>query len=66
MNKYTFKVKMSCYGCVGAVIKALTDSGIKSVDVNFEQQLVYVESDKRPVDVLDLINSTGKKAVMII
>lgn len=62
---YTYKVKMSCYGCVGAVIKALTDACIKSVDVNFENQLVHVKSDKSNQDILRLISSTGKIAVLI-
>lgn len=65
MNNLTFKVKMSCYGCVGAVIKALSDNGINSVDVNFEEQLVHVKTDKKSNYVLDLINATGKKAIMV-
>lgn len=65
MNVYTYKVKMSCYGCVGAVIKALTDAGIKSVDVNFEKQLVYVTSDKAHQDIYKLISSTGKIPVLV-
>ena len=65
MNAYTFKVKMSCYGCVGAVIKALTDAGVKSVDVNFENQLVYVKSDKSNQDISQLISSTGKIPVLV-
>lgn len=65
MKAYTFKVKMSCYGCVGAVIKSLTDSGIKSVDVNFENQLVYVKSDKSSQDISDLISLTGKIPILI-
>jgi copper chaperone CopZ len=51
---------MSCYGCVGAVIKALTDAGIKSVDVKFEEQLVHVQSDKSKDYIADLIKSSGK------
>lgn len=65
MNKYTFKVKMSCYGCVGAVIKALSESGIQKVDVNFDDQLVFVETEKQSTDVLNLINATGKKAIKV-
>jgi copper chaperone CopZ len=65
MNSYTFKVKMSCYGCVGAVIKALTDAGIKGVDVNFEDQLVYVKSDKTGDDISKLILATGKIPVLV-
>lgn len=65
MNVYTYKVKMSCYGCVGAVIKALTDAGIKSVDVNLEKQLVYVKSDKTNEDIYKLISSTGKIPVLV-
>ena len=65
MNAYTFKVKMSCYNCVGAVIKALADAGIKSVDVNFENQLVYVKSDKSNQDISQLISSTGKIPILV-
>lgn len=65
INAYTYKVKMSCYGCVGAVIKALTDAGIKSVDVNFEQQLVYVKSAKENNDIVKLISSTGKIPILV-
>lgn len=65
MNSYTFNVKMSCYGCVGAVIKALTDSDIASVDVNFEKQLVKVKSVKSCQDILQFISSSGKKAIVV-
>lgn len=64
-NIHTFKVKMSCYGCVGAVIKALTDAGIEGVDVNFEDQLVYVKSDKTGDDISKLISATGKIPVLV-
>lgn len=65
VNAYTYKVKMSCYGCVGAVIKALTDAGIKSVDVNFEDQLVYIKSDKKNEEIYKLISSTGKIPILV-
>lgn len=62
---YTFKVKMSCYGCVGAVIKALSNSSVKSVDINFDEQLVYVVTKKPSNDILNIINSTGKKVTLV-
>jgi copper chaperone len=65
MNTYKFKVHMSCYGCVGAVIKAMSDVGITKVDVDFDNQLVNVNSDKSSDYILDLINKTGKKSVLI-
>jgi copper chaperone len=65
MNTYKFKVHMSCYGCVGAVIKALSNGGINGVDVNFDNQLVSVNSDKTSDYIIELIQSTGKKAIII-
>lgn len=62
---YQLKVHMSCYGCVGAVIKALSDVGITKVDVDFDNQLVKVNSDKSGDYILDLINKTGKKAILL-
>lgn len=56
---------MSCYGCVGAVIKALSDNGITKVDVDFDNQMVNVNSDKTSEYILELINKTGKKATVI-
>jgi copper chaperone len=65
MNSYTFNVKMTCYGCVGAVIKALANSGITSVDVNLETQLVKVKSERSCQDVLQYIRSSGKKVEVV-
>ena len=65
MNSYTFNVKMTCYGCVGAVIKALADSDITSVDVNLETQLVKVKSVKSCEDILKCISSSGKRAIVV-
>lgn len=61
MNSYTFSVKMSCGGCVGAVIKTLADARITSVDVDFENQKVNVKSDKPYDYVLSVLQSSGKK-----
>ena len=65
MNNYKFSVKMSCYGCVGAIIKALANTGITSVDIDFDAQLVRVKSDKSCTDVLECISSSGKKATVV-
>lgn len=65
MNNYTFNVKMSCYGCVGAVIKALSSANINTVDVDFDNQLVKVKSEKSCNDVLNSIEKSGKKAIIV-
>lgn len=65
MDTYKFKVHMSCYGCVGAVIKALSNDGINGVDVNFDNQLVSVNSNKSSDYILELIQRTGKKVILI-
>lgn len=65
MNTYKFKVHMSCYGCVGAVIKSLSSGGINGVDVNFHKQVVTVSTNKDSSYILDLIQSTGKKVEVI-
>lgn len=65
MNTYKFKVHMSCYGCVGAVIKSLSSAGINGVDVNFDEQTVSVNSDKTSDYILNLIQSTGKKVEIL-
>lgn len=61
MNNYKFKVHMSCYGCVGAVIKVLSQSDINNVDVDFDNQMVSVKTDKSSNDILELLQKTGKK-----
>lgn len=61
MNFYTFNVKMSCSGCVGAVIKTLVDARITSVDVDFENQKVNVKSDQSFDYVLSVLRTSGKK-----
>lgn len=65
MNTYTFKVNMSCYGCVGAVIKKLNSEGINGVEIKFDEQLVLVKSEKPSNDIFNMIKETGKKVIMI-
>lgn len=65
MTTYKFKVHMSCYGCVGAVIKALSNGGINGVDVNFHEQIVSVNSEQDSDTILKMIQSIGKKVEII-
>ena len=57
---------MSCYGCVGSIIKTLTKSDCKKVNVDFEKQLVYLETNKSQSYIASLINRIGKKATLIL
>jgi copper chaperone CopZ len=56
---------MSCYGCVGAVIKKLNSEGINGVEVKFDEQLVLVKSEKPSNDIFNMIKETGKKVIMV-
>lgn len=63
---YTFFVKMSCYNCVNAVIKSLMSSSkVSKVNIDFEKQLVFVDSTLKNNDILNLIETSGKKVKMI-
>ena len=63
MQTYKFNVQMSCYGCVNAVIKTLANENITAVDVDFDNQLVTVKTEKSYNDVFDCIKSSGKKVI---
>jgi copper chaperone CopZ len=66
MNSYTFKVKLHCYNCVGDMIKLFSDNKINNVNINFDEQLVYVKTNRTKESISDLINSTGKRATLVI
>lgn len=66
MNSYTFKVKLHCYNCVGDIIKLFSDNKINNVNINFDEQLVYVKTNRTKESILDLINSSGKRATLVI
>jgi copper chaperone CopZ len=56
---------MSCYGCVGAIIKKLSSEDIKGVEIKFDEQLVLVKSERSSDDILGLIKGTGKNVIMV-
>jgi len=66
MNSYTFKVKLHCYNCVGDIIKLFSDNKINNVNINFDEQLVYVKTNRTKESISDLINSSGKRATLVI
>lgn len=65
MNHYKFKVKMSCYNCVGAVIKSLKYKEIQNVNVSFDDQLVYVQSELPKEKIIEMIGVTGKRPIFV-
>lgn len=66
MNSYTFKVKLHCYNCVGDMIKLFSNNKINNVNINFDEQLVYIKTQKTKEMILDLLISSGKKASLVI
>jgi len=65
MNIYTFSVKMPCYGCVNSIIKELSNASIHSIDIDFDNQLVNVKSEKSCDDILHHFELIGKKATLL-
>ncbi|XP_033734618.1 copper chaperone for superoxide dismutase-like [Pecten maximus] len=60
-----FAVKMTCEGCAKSVRSALEGvDGIKSVKINLENEQVIVEGTLPSNSVKDLIEATGKPAVL--
>lgn len=66
MNSYTFKVKLHCYNCVGDMIKLFSDNKINNVNINFDEQLIHVKTDKTKENISDLIISSGKRPTLVI
>ena len=66
MNSYTFKVKLHCYNCVGDMIKMFSENKINNVNINFEEQLVHLKTNKTKEMISDLIFSSGKRATLVI
>lgn len=65
MTEVEFAVQMTCNGCVNAVKKSLQGvDGVKSVDVNLEKEQVIVETTLPSDTIKNLIESTGKRAVI--
>ncbi|XP_064600865.1 copper chaperone for superoxide dismutase-like isoform X2 [Liolophura sinensis] len=65
-TKVEITVQMSCQGCVTAVEKVLKNTkGVKSFNVNLEKEQVLIESNLPSSRLLEIIESTGKKAVLV-
>ncbi|XP_046557956.1 copper chaperone for superoxide dismutase-like [Haliotis rubra] len=64
-TKMEFAVQMTCQGCVNSVRKVLNGvPGIISVNVHLDTEQVIVESSLPSSQVKDLIETTGKRAVL--
>lgn len=66
MNNYIFKVKLHCYNCVGDMIKMFSENNINNVNINFDEQLIYLKTNKTKEMISELINSSGKRATLVI
>lgn len=66
MNSYTFKVKLHCYNCVVDMIKLFSDNKINNVNINFDEQLVHVKTNRTKETISELISSTGKRPTLVI
>lgn len=64
-TKIEFAVQMTCDACVNAIKSALANnSGIKSVDVDLQNQRVVIDTSLSTEEVQKLLESTGRKAVV--
>ncbi|XP_043931927.1 copper chaperone for superoxide dismutase [Protopterus annectens] len=64
-NLLEFAVQMSCESCVQKINSVLQGvSGIRSVKINLESEQVLVETTLTSQEVQDLIESTGRRAVL--
>lgn len=64
-TKVEFAVQMSCNSCVEAVKKSLQNiNGIKEVNIDLQKQSVVVESNLPTIEILKLIEGTGKKVAV--
>lgn len=66
MNSYTFKVKLHCYNCVVDMIKMFSENKINNVNINFDEQLIHVKTNKTKENISDLIISSGKRPTLVI
>ncbi|KAL3878440.1 hypothetical protein ACJMK2_030790 [Sinanodonta woodiana] len=63
--KMEFAVQMTCQSCVEAVRKSLSSvEGVQIVDINLENEHVVVESSLSSAKVKELIEQTGRPAVL--
>ncbi|GLV43239.1 uncharacterized protein CBL_14081 [Carabus blaptoides fortunei] len=64
-SKVEFAVQITCESCVEVIKNSLKDvEGIKSVDVQLENESVVVESTLATDKILEILESTGRKAVI--
>ncbi|XP_018328911.1 copper chaperone for superoxide dismutase [Agrilus planipennis] len=63
-TKVEFAVQMTCDSCVKSVKKSLDVPGVSSVDVNLDTNTVVVDSTLRTEEILQKLQSTGRKAVV--
>lgn len=60
-HTHTFKVKMTCGGCSGAVERALKrHSEVSNIEIDMEKQLVHVTTTLDQDTVFGIISKTGK------
>ncbi|XP_028659087.1 copper chaperone for superoxide dismutase-like [Erpetoichthys calabaricus] len=65
IGKLEFAVQMTCDSCVSAVRNVLEGvSGIHSVDIDLEKQMVVVDCTLPSQQVQDLIENSGRRAVL--
>ncbi|XP_060711335.1 copper chaperone for superoxide dismutase-like [Hemiscyllium ocellatum] len=64
-SKLEFAVQMSCESCANAVRSALTGvNGIQSVDIDVNTEQVLIDTTLTSKEVQELIESTGRRAVL--
>ncbi|KAK2738404.1 copper chaperone [Myotisia sp. PD_48] len=61
----TFTVPLTCESCIKEVSKPLYElDGIKKVDANLKDQLIFVEGTASPSSIVRAIQSTGRDAIL--
>ncbi|KAJ5569805.1 superoxide dismutase copper chaperone Lys7 [Penicillium hispanicum] len=61
----TFAVPMTCEGCVKDISNSLYKvDGIKKVDANLKDQLVFIEGTAPPSSIVTAIQNTGRDAIL--
>ncbi|KAE8149228.1 superoxide dismutase [Aspergillus avenaceus] len=61
----TFAVPMTCDGCVKDISSALSKlEGVKKVDANLKDQLVFIEGTAPPSSIVSTIQATGRDAIL--
>ncbi|XP_038072125.1 copper chaperone for superoxide dismutase-like [Patiria miniata] len=64
-TKVEFAVQMTCQKCVDSISKALEGvDGVSSLDINLAQEQVVIESILPSSELLELLENTGRRAVV--